>query len=330
MQTKILQLCISFFLVALFSSCSSSKPQPPKKVQIPSWVKLQPNDTQEYTYGVGIGKNRGEALQLALSDVVSKLGIKVESSFTHKEIVDGYYSRSVSTSDIKSDIAKIRVTNYSVENTLRISYREYALLLKVDNKKFFSSLKADIERTKEDIISKLEKSNSKDPISRYNIKKELGYECDKLLSNVLVAYELNNSFDKNKYFNFVSNVKDEFYSEAKSLRFFVYGDKNSKNFVKVIQEQLIENGFNVVNINNKNIINIKLNSVDNINNKEKVITIKIGIKVTSGLKTIGSKFFVLKERFKSSKDRVYDTASIHFEQDIKKDGIDKILGIGTK
>ncbi len=275
MLSRFFYLLITSLLVMSFFTGCSLKPQAPKKIQAPKWVTNQPSDSLGYTYGIGIGKDRNDALKQALSDVVSKLGVKVESSFTHKQIVDGYYSRSVSTSDIKSNVAEIRVTNYGIEKTKRISYREYAIMLKVENQKFFKTLKSDIEQTKEDIISKIEDANTKDPISRYNIKKGLVEKSDKLLSNVLVAYELNKNFDKNKYFNFVANVKDNYYEEAQSLRFFVYGDNDSQNFVNIVKDQLRTNDFNVVNINNKNIINIKLTSNDNISSKQNILTIKL-------------------------------------------------------
>ncbi len=160
------------------------------------------------------------------------------------------------------------------------------------------------------------------------MKKTLTKECDKLLSNTLVAYELNNGFDKDKYFNFVANVKDDFYQEAQSLRFYVYGDKNSQKFVNILKDKLVENGFNVVDINNKNIINIKLTSSDNIFKKQSIVTINLDLRVTHGLVTLGAKSFLLKERLKNSKESIYTTAAMHFGEDIQKDGIDKILGIG--
>ena len=329
MQNKILCFFLPLLLISfVFNGCSTSKPQPPKKVETPKWIKIQPSDTPTYTYGVGIAKDRESAVNVALNDVVSKLGVKVESSFTNKEIVDGYYSKSISSSDIKADVAKIRITNYDIEKTHRISFREYALLLKVDNKKFFNSLKDDISRSKENIASKLESSVEMDAINRYNIKKEISKECDRLLSNTLVAHELDKSFDKDIYFDFVANVKESYYTEANSLRFYIYGDKNSENFVKVLKQQLIDNGFNVVSNNNKGIINIKLTSNDNIANNKKIVTIKLNIRVTDGLKTLGANSFILKERYKSEKAAIYNQAAIHFDQDVTKDGIDKILGIG--
>ncbi|QFR50060.1 hypothetical protein FJR48_10125 [Sulfurimonas lithotrophica] len=311
-----------------FSGCGSSKPQVPKKVDTPKWVKIQPNDTSAFTYGIGIDKTREDALKSALNDVISKLGIKVESSFTNKQIVDGYYSKSISTSDIKTDVAKIRITNYKIEKSHRISYREYAVLVKVDNKKFFNTLKQDIDQIKKDIETKLEESADSDAITRYNIKKKMSKECERLLSNSLVAYELNKSFNKNKYFNFVSDVKESYYSEANSLRFFISADKNSKDFAQVIKRQLIDNGFSVTNNKNLKAVIIKLNTTDNIASAQKIVTIKLNIKVTDEQKNVGSNTLVLKERLKKSKSSIYNTAAIHFNQDVAQEGIENILGIG--
>jgi len=330
MQNKTLSILLAFtFVLSTFSGCGSAKPLPPKKVETPKWIKNPPKDTTEFTYGIGIDKTRDNALKNALNDVISKLGVKVESSFTNKQIVDGYYSKSISTSDIKADVAKIRVTNYQVEKSHRISFREYAILLKVDNKKFFNSLNQDIKQAKKHIESELEKSADSDAISRYNTKKLMSKECERLLSNSLVAYELDKNFDKNKYFNFVSDVKENYYSEANSLRFFVSGNNNSKDFIQVIKQQLIDNGFNVTNNQKPDSVKIQLQTTDNISSGQKIITIKLNIKVTDADKSVGSNALVLKERSKSSKSSIYNSAAIHLNQDIDKAGIENILGIGV-
>jgi len=327
MQSKSIYLYLVLgLIVSLFSACGSTPA--PKKVQTPEWVKLPPKDTAKSIYGLGISKTRDEALSAALNDVISKLGVKVESSFTNKQIVNGYYSKSISTSDIKADVAKIRVTNYQVEKSHRISFREYAVLVKVDNNKFFNTLKQDIEQTKKNIETKIESSSYADAITRYNSKKAISKECEVLISNSLVAYELNNSFDKNKYFNFVSSVKDNFHSEVNSLSFYVSGSKYSKSFVDVIKKQLLKNDYNVKNKYTPDSIHIKLSTNDNIETKKNIVTIKLNIKVIDAKRIIGSNSFVLKERFKSSKLNIYNSASIHFEQDVNKEGIEDILNIG--
>ncbi|WP_373071614.1 hypothetical protein [Sulfurimonas sp.] len=326
MQAKISYIFL-ISIAILFSGCLNKKPSV-KKVQTPTWVKTMPKDNTKFTYGVGISKTREDALKEALNDVVSKFGVKVKSSFTNKEIVDGYYSKSISSSNIEASVEKIKVTNYNVEKSARISYKEYAVLIKVDNEKFFNTLLKDITQLEKYIESELEKTAAVDIISRYNINKAMLKECDRLLSNSLVAYELNNNFEKNRYFNFVSDVKENYYNVASSLRFYVYGDKNSQNFLKVIKQQLIDSGFNVADKNNVNVINVKLSTSDNHSSKQQIVSIKLNMRVTDGLVTLGSRSFVLKERYKNSKESIYNTASVHFEQDVEKNTIENILGIG--
>lgn len=323
---------ISYFLLALavvlFSGCLHTKPSV-KQIKTPQWVKSVPKDNAKFTYGVGISKTREDALKEALNDVVSKFGIKMKSSFVNKEIEEGYYSRSISSSNIETTVEKIKITNYKVEKSHRISYNEYAVLVNVDNKKFSNTLQKEIKKLKKNIVNRLERSVTKDAISRYKIKKEVSKECDILLSNVLVAYELDKSFDKNKYFNFVSDVKDDYYSEANSLRFFVSGDEGSENFVEVINKGLLNKNFNIVDDPELKSVKVVLNVRDNISTKKDIVKIEIDVKVLDGQKLIGNNTIVLKERFNSSKSKIYDLAYIHFEQEMKELGIEKILGIGT-
>lgn len=327
MRTKFSYIFL-IFIAVLFSGCLNTKPSV-KKVEVPIWLKTMPKDNAKFTYGAGISETREDALKEALNDVTSKFGVKVKSSFTNKEIVDGYYSRSISSSNIETSVEKIKITNYKVERSERISYNEYAVLIKVDNKKFFNSLKKDIARLKQNIEKTLERSLEQDAINRYKTKQSTSKYCDRLLSNVLVAYELNNSYNLKDYFNFVSDVKENYYSEANSLRFFVLGGNNSENFVKIVNKGLLNSNFNIVDDHELESVKVVLKVSDNISTKKDIVTIKIDIKVLDTQKLVGKSTIVLKERFNNSKSKIYDLASVHFEQDIEELGIENILGIGT-
>lgn len=328
MHNNKLYLLVIVSLAFIFTGCGSPKVAPPKKVELPSWIKKQPQDTKQTTYGLGIDKNREDALKSALNDVISKLGIKLESNFSNKQIVDGYYSRTITTSDIKTDVSKIRVTNYDVEKSHRVSYREYAVLVKVDNKKFFSSLKKDIDKMKKDIKNEYTNSMKLDSISRYRVKKSISKECDRLLSNTLVAKELYSNFNTKPYFDFVSKMKKDFKNEVNSLNFYISGDSNSKNFTQIIKQQLLDNGFNVSKSKKANSVKIFLNSTDDFSKKSNIVTVKLNIKVNDANKVVGTNSLVLKERYKNSKSKVYNSAAIHFKQDIESLQIEKVLGIG--
>lgn len=323
-----LHILVLVSLVSFFVGCGSTKVAPPKKVELPSWIKIQPQDTKKITYGLGIDKNREDALKSALNDVVSKLGIKIESNFSNKQIVDGYYSRSITTSDIKTDVSKIRVTNYDVEKSHRVSYREYAVLIKVDNKKFFSSLKKDIDNMRKNIQNEYANSKRLDSISRYRVKTSISKVCDRLLSNTLVAKELSNNFNTKPYFDFVSKMKKDYQDERNKLNFYISGNSNSKNFAQIIKQQLLDKGFNVSKSKKANSVNIILNSTDDFSKKSNIVTVKLNIKVNDANKIVGTNSLVLKERYKNLKSKVYNTAAMHFKQDIESLEIEKVLGIG--
>jgi hypothetical protein len=328
-NTKLYNSLVLILILSIFSACASRQSST-EEIQTPPWVKTPPKDNENFIYGVGIAKTKDKALKEALANIVTQLQTKVKSSFTNQQILSGYYSKSISSSDIKKNITKIKVRNYSIDKTEEFSNLRYYILVKVDKKGFYKTLKEDIKNSKKSIVSKLENSASMNVLKRFKIKKSIIKECDALLSTSLVAYELDNSFDKTKYFNFVSDVKDDYYSELNSLRFFISADADAKVFAQVIKKQLRTNDFTVVDDKEMQSLKIYVKTTDNILRKKQNVKIKLLIEVVDAQEVLASNTIMFKQSHNGSKKEIYNLAAKDFAKDVESMEIENILGIGKK
>ncbi|MBA1433217.1 MAG: LPP20 family lipoprotein [Epsilonproteobacteria bacterium] len=324
----LIQIATIFVLLLTFVGCGGAKPAPAKvKTPPPGWVYgVSPADTQEKMYGLGIGKNREAAIKAALNDMVSKLSVTLQSSFKSKEKVENYYQTSTVTSNIEADIAKIKINNYKVIRSYKVNYKEFAVMIETDKQQFIRGLKDDLEQKYKNILQQLEHVNTENIIVRYNTKKVLSKEAEKLKSLIFIISELDPQFNKNKYLEFISNMRSVFLQEAQNLKFYVDGDTNSKLFTEKIKNNLVKNHFNLVSAR-KNAIRISVKTEKRLSDSfVKIITFTIHVSVYEGKNRIGGKVTVIKERY-TDKRHAYETAAIHFNQIIEKNGIKAILGI---
>ena len=297
--------------------------------EIPLWVDAPLYDDEKYMYGVAIAANREDAIKAALSDMISKLGTTIESKYESNEEVRGSYSKSVIRNQIKSSIAKTKVNSYEVVKSHRISYREVALMVRSDKKKFADALKESLEKSKESIERELLHVNSSNALEKYNVKKELHEKSQLLLSDVMIVGGLQRGFNKQTYIDFISKVKEEFLSQKRVLNFYISSDKNSAKFAKSIKNLLLREGFRIANQKGKNSIEIRLRTTDNIvrSNQIDIIVISLSIELFGNSQHVGGKTLILKERYNGYKQSAYKNASIHLEEDIKLQGINEAIGI---
>lgn len=323
----VLFLSVFMFLVGCSTSSATPALKPVVK-QVPKWVNsVLPDDDSISMYGLGLANNREAAVKAALSNVIARLGTTIESSYESIQKVDGAYSNLKVESKIKADVSKVKVNNYKVIKSYKLSYREFAVMIAIDKQKFINGLKNELEVKKKNISDKLSSTKSMNTINRYNTKKELANQAKKLLPVIYILAELDPRFTKNEYLTFVSKINMYFLDEAKKLKFFVSGNVKSSKFVDILKNHLAQNGLRVVS-SNKNAIKIQLNIEDNINKGYiKIAVLSLNIAVYEKSKRLGGEEIILKERYNNSIQGVYKNAAIHFKQDIQNKGLNKLIGI---
>ncbi len=318
----------------IFSGCggSSSAAAPvakPTPKVMPAWITAPlPSDNEKFMYGMSVESDREAAIKAALSDMIAKLGTTIESSYESNQEVQGAYSKSVIKNQIKSGVSKIKINNYKVIKSHKVSYREFAVMIETDKQKLVKGLKENLETEKKSISQKYASLKGSDALTRYNTKKELAAQAGKLISEIFIISDLDKSFNKQKNLNFVSKKQKQFIAESKRLKFFVSGNRKSTKFADSIKNYLAQNGYNVTS-SKKNAVHIKINTTDNINRTGsiRIAVLTVNVSVFDKKQRIGGKSVIVKERYNGSNASVYKNASIHLEQDIKKQGINEVIGI---
>ena len=302
-----------------------------KTETLPAWIEQPVVDDDKYLYGLGIGKNREDAIKTALSDMVAKLGTTVESSFHSTQEVEGIYVKSITKNQIKSRVSKIKINNYKVIKSHKISYKEFAVMIKTDKQRFIDGLKANLKAKKQSMEQRVNSIEGSDTLTRYNIKKELRDDAQKLLSEVFILSELDKNFNKMEYLDFIDKRQKEFLQESKNLKFFIHSDKKSAKIGNVIKNYFAKNGFSVVN-SKQDAIYIKIKTVNDVtkNSFINIAVLSFDISVFDKSHYIGGKSLVLKERYNGSYESVYKNAAIHLKQDIQAKGIDEVIGIDLR
>ncbi|MDF1876440.1 LPP20 family lipoprotein [Sulfurimonas sp. SAG-AH-194-L11] len=320
---------ITLTLLIFLHGCGASPAPVPKKTPPPAWVySVLPNDTATSMYGLAIAKTREAAIKAALNDMISRLSVKIESTFQSKQkVINNYYSNTITQSDIKAKVEKVKINNYKVIKSYRISYREFAVMIVTDKQKFIKGLKEELEVKKKLIVQQMQTLTFKDKVSQYNLAKKMSKKAKALLPTVLILSTIDELYNSKIDQDFIFNIEDKFLHVSSSLKFYVHGDKKSSLFVDKIKNNLAQNNFSVVK-KEDDAIDITVTTQDNINKSVieiAVLTMKISVKEDN--QRIGGKINIIKERYNSSINNVYKNAAIHFEQNILKQGINKVLGI---
>lgn len=317
--------------ILIFCGCGgnslSVKKEPTSKV-LPVWISdpiIKDNDN--YMYGVSIALDRESAIKAALSDMIAKLGISIESSYESYEEVQGSYYKTNVKNQIKSNVSKIKINNYRVIKSHRIGYREFAVMLETDKQKFILGLKDDLEMKKKTILQKTRYMDKSDTITRYNTAKELSIEAQDLLGEVLMIAELDSNFDKEKNLKFITKKRAEFLTESEKLNFFVSGDECSSLFVDVIKNTLAQSGYKISS-SKENAVKIEVKTSKYLTQIDAmtIAVLTLHVDVLDKTQRIGGKSVVLKEIYNGSDDSLYKMASLHFKQDIKSLGINEVIG----
>jgi hypothetical protein len=332
MQSKIVALFnlqLLVFIVLFIAGCSGSSVAPASKPKvIPAWINSPlPNDNDDYMYGMAIDVDRQSAIKSALNDMVSKLGTTIESTYESNQEVQGAYSKLTVNAKIKADVSKIKINNYKVIKSYKISYREFAVMIETDKKKFVNGLKEFLKQEQKSIFQEYKALSGRDSLTRYNKKKNLAKRAKSLLSTILIISELDKNFDKKSNLDFILKLQKEFLNESKSLKFYVVGNKASLKFVDKIKNYLARHGFSVVNSRN-NSIKIEINTSHNISKRAiPIAVLNLNVSVYEKNVRIGGKNIIIKERYNGSLESVYKNASIDLEEDIKDKGINEVIGI---
>ncbi|WP_419677485.1 LPP20 family lipoprotein [Aliarcobacter lanthieri] len=255
-----IKACLIFIIMFIFIGCTNKVDITKENLQYPNWYMTPPQNTDINLYGVGMGFSHNEAIQNALENLSSRLLVTISSDITisSKSYRDfREYTQKTVTQDIKSEIEKLSLQNYIIEDSSLFD-RQIIVLVSINKSKLFDSLKKEIDFLYKEFY--LLKSQSIDSLILYIKYKKLleifykNYNKAQILSSFLN--------DNDKYIKVIEELKILESNLQNDMEFFISSDNNSKKFEDTLKDILVREGFKVVeaNIKNKNIYELNLSS----------------------------------------------------------------------
>jgi len=325
-------------IIVMLSLCGCTKPPAPVEAHVthkpyPAWYTAPQNSDEQYMYATGNGEDKDEAVNNALNNMVAELGVTIESTFESYMEVKSSFATKELKSNIKADVAKIRISNYQVIAFEKMRFNESIVLIRSDRLSFSSSLKKSIDVNIDAIDKEKQTLSSENMLVQYNSYVDLNERAKALVPSIVVLSSVDKNFDGSKYFSRISALEEGLHWVKKNLRFFVTGDKSSKPFETKMKNFISGKGLRLNSESQKGDITIQINTdvkIEKVTDSMQLSVFMIDVKAFADNKRIGGKSLIVKERYSGSMDASYKNAAIHLEQDMKENDIETIIGIKIK
>lgn len=327
------QTILLITLIFVISGCGGSEPVPAQskttKKELPSWYISPPKDNSTDIYGVAMAKNRDSAIKLALTDMISKLGIKIESSYESTEQLKYSYASKSVKQQITASTAAIKINNYNVVEAERMSYNQFVVLLKTDKLKLARSLEESVDRKHKKLQTELMALQDSNILTRYNRTKAIVNDASTLLSDVLIIKELDPSFSDQEVQAFLVKLNSDYSDVNRDLNFVITGDKNSLEFVNALKNHFTQNGYQLSKKINKDSIHLKISTAVNHTNTSsvKISVFTIRTEALNNKEQIGGNRKIIKLRFNGNRQTLYKNASIQYIKELQDKDINAFLEI---
>ena len=214
----------------LFLGCASKQKVVVSKKEAPSWLIHPPKSNNFELFALGEGENKQDALNNALTFMVSTLSVSVSSSFSAKTVVkEGSINSSDATyvNQTQSDVKRIRISDYEILHEEKLGFKKYVVLIKANKKKLFQGLKNEIDQ-KFEIYENNEKniqnSNALKQLSSYKkMIKTFAY----IKNSLIVMKVLNENFNQKKYLEKMNSINKKYQYLLQNISFWVYSNVES-------------------------------------------------------------------------------------------------------
>ena len=336
MKAFLLGLLVSIGILAL-NGCSKTEPHPitEKSKPLPSWYMIPPAMSDDYLYGAGDGTTLDEARKSALENMIAQLGITIDSSYestlnVHKDYRE-YFTKKTSLK-IKSEIAKLRISNYETLQSEKRSYNHFIMLVRSDKKQFIQGLVKELDQKIEKTETQRLLLQNSDVISRYRYYQDSSDELNEMFPTLLVLNTLDDSFQDESYLQTISTINAEFQALKEHMTFSLVSDADSTGFMEEIRVALSDRKIRVIEKlrNDNDHIAIALHSVVNYAKSHGFdiarAVLVIEVRDHNG-KVVGGNRINLTGHSTQGKAVALESAAKKFRKLIEKDGLASILGV---
>ena len=329
-------MTVLLIVMGLTGCGGGSAPQPTyEEKPMPSWYVNPPANNEMFLYGLGEGMNIERATRNALDNMASRLSVTVESTYEVKTKIQKGYTESFSQNserNLKSEVAKIRISNYEVDKSDKLAPGHFIVLVKSDKEKFYSSLVKELDVKFKTLNDKRAANATSNIIKKAYFYQEAVNETNDMMSTLLVLGTLNSKFDDAKYLKDIQTINAENEAVKKAINFVISSDKASINMAEAIRVALTDSGFKVVSskAQNSDTVLVKLTSRAEESQAMGFIVAKITTNIevtTADGKTVGGNKLNINGQSPQSFELAKENGSKKLKEMIQKDGINTILGL---
>jgi len=333
MNSKIsLLISVSLTLAVLFAGCSHKpKPLNQKPVSLPSWFLNPPSSSGRYMYATAIGRDKKNAINNALSSIISTLGIRIKSSYSSKIKEHNYYTDTKITNNVETKTSSVNINNFILIKATQTSYEHIAVLVRVDKTKFVNGLISHLNYQKKNIDMRYNALNKENVLERYNTLVGLIKSVKQMQRTLSIVNELSRyatvKFDRLSYLTDIVRVKQRYISQKSSLNFFVTASRPA--YGEVLKNFIASKGFNVSDSKTKDSISIKISLSYTLYNNSymNIAVVRVLIKAYENSLHVGGRSYTFKERYFGSTTKAYQAALYDFAKALQTKTISKALDI---
>ncbi|MDD3061091.1 MAG: LPP20 family lipoprotein [Sulfurimonas sp.] len=323
-----------FIIFFIFGGCSSDKQMVvAQKKEVPAWYVAIAENDETYIYGRGDGKNKEEAVANALSFMVSTLSVSIASEFEAETIVKEGYNSSVQstyTNNIRSDVKKIRISNYELMEIEEIGYKKFVVLVRSNRKELFASMHSEIEQNFTLVEKKKNVLAYASALKKLAFYKQTQETFANLPDTLLVMQSLDKSFDPEGYLSMAQELDKEYEALQKSISFSVQSNEDGIKLVPSVAKGLSDKKLTLDENENPDHFKVIITS----NTQEAFAygftlarsAIEINVQDAEGAVIASNKLNITGQStqgYEIAKENV----AMKLDELIKKEGIEKVIGL---
>lgn len=320
-------LCI--FLMIGCSNKPALVLQPEKP--LPDWYLNPSANSFDTLTGIGGGATLEQATDSALSNLVSRLGVSIESKFESvtKSTQHTYSNNSVEY--IKSEVSKIRISNYELVFSEQIKYNQFIVMVKSKRTQFIKDLTQQVNNTLASEKQAIKNASADNALKRYHVIKSSAEESKKLAPTLVVLSSMDEKFNNDYYQKELQSLQTQVEQARQHIVFVIRTDAKSNKAATPIKNALSQQGFSVGNAALREgvlIINLQTNSQRNASMGFQIAEMLVKVSVTDYKgKLVGANSINLTGHATRGFELAETAAIETFAEVIKQQGIAQVLGI---
>ncbi|MBD3841188.1 MAG: LPP20 family lipoprotein [Campylobacterales bacterium] len=323
-------LALAVFTASLLTGCVNIPTISPakKELTLPNWYVQSPSNSELYLYGEGSGSTLEQAQQNALNNMASRLQVTVQSSIQSNTTsqtsfqLGSNYSKTISQ-DLKIDVAKIKFSQYTIENSIQIGNNFY-VLAKVNRTEFYQLKHNELLSQDHFINGKIKILENLGLMEKINLLQSLLAKLEDAKRLSVLIHILNNQFNHIPYVSKYDELINMIEIIQANATMSVESNNEKGYFKDVLIDMLNQSHFNIAS---KSDIKLQLNPKIkySLYNGWHIAKVSLTLNIISENKVISSKVFSVTGRSSTSQESALESASLQFRKQLEDQTLHGII-----